>query len=274
MKIYSMTTSSIVRTLQIPDNLENITGYKLSPVNPDHLFVATRSGNIVEWDWTTGNWICSWDISKPILAIDVIPITTDDSETVDTPAIYTICKGEDGQYEICMSIRDSDSGGNSWKQSVIYKTSIHLNNLGVAAGGQVILATAGAFIVVGHTNRLAGQSQKPVERTWREVRLPVYTTCFDIREVSRPNEPSATAKRQHSQAPVVDLAIGESEGAILVYHDIVNTILRCEVNSELDAGLVSRRLHWHRNMVKTVRWSQDGKPSTTIFECYQMLMCF
>lgn len=259
-----MATSSIVRTLRVPDDFRSITGYRLSPVNSDHLFVSTRSGNVVEWNWTTGEQICSWNMSKPILAIDVIPITSSDTGTFDTPAVYTVCQGKDGKYEIWMSIKGRDSDGEPWKQSVIYKTSAHLCGLRVAAGGRVILASAGAFIVVGHTTTITDRSEKSVDRTWREVRLPVYITSFDIREAPLSTKSSAATSRQPREAPVVDLAIGESEGAILIYHDVINTILRCESNTELDAGLVSRRLHWHRDIVRTVRWSKDGKLWTTL----------
>ncbi|WEW60145.1 NET1-associated nuclear protein 1 [Emydomyces testavorans] len=253
VQIYSIATSSLIRTLQIPVDLKRITRYRLSPVNPEHLFVATRSGHIIEWNWNTGQWIQSWDISKSILAMDAIAVTENDSEPFDNPAIYTICKRKGENFEIVMSIKENGSEDQLWKQSVIYKTSRRLTNLRVAARGQVIVATAGAYLVVGQTSKDA--SQKKVERTWRELRLPVYTTCFDIRESSRPNK---SPRNQLSPSAEVDLVIGESEGAILIYHDLVDTLLRCESKGELNAGLVSRRLHWHRDIVKTVRWSRDG----------------
>ncbi|EAS34523.3 WD repeat protein [Coccidioides immitis RS] len=258
VQVYSMATSSIVRTLQIPDDVQHITGYKLCPVTPSRIFVATRSGSIIEWDWTTGECIHSWDISKRIVSLDAIPETRDDSSLSVSPAVYTICKIHRGKSEICVNIRERDTDGPLWKQSVIYKTSTHINNLHVVANGRVILATAGPYVVVGQSSGDPLQPAGNLEYTWREIRLPVYGTCFDIREPPQPHKLPAKAHNRLSPTAAVDLVVGDSDGAISIYYDFLDTLLRCENKGELDAGLVSRRLHWHRECVKTVRWSKDG----------------
>ncbi|KAI1914252.1 NET1-associated nuclear protein 1 [Ophidiomyces ophidiicola] len=257
IQIYSMTTSSIVRTLQTPDNLNYIIRHKISPIDPHHLFVATHCGTIIEWDWTTGKLIQLYELSTVVVSFDVISVTTHDPKLHDALNLYTICKNKEGKYEIRVSVEDHDSDSRLWKHSAIYTTSTRISNLRIAAGGRVILAFAGVYVVAGYCHDLMPGALGPSKHSWREVRLSVYATCYDIWETSRQKKSHNKIETQ-PLVPAIDLAVGDEDGAILIYHDFITTLLNCEKEEELDTGLVSRRLHWHRDTVKTVKWSKDG----------------
>ncbi|EEP81316.1 predicted protein [Uncinocarpus reesii 1704] len=257
VQIYSMSTSTIVRILHNPDEFRRIAGYKLSPSNPAHLFVATHSGHVSEWNWTTGDLIQSQKSSEKVIAIDVIGDVSGDSPADASPILYSICKTKNKKYSVCKWRNTAGTKAQSWKQSVIYQTSTRIGNVRVAANGRLIIATAGPYVVIGQASMPASQNQKNFEYTWRKVRLPIVVSCFDIREPAQPDKPTGPQKGR-SPPIAIDLVVGSSDGAILIYHDFANTLLRYEGQGELDAGLVARKLHWHRDRVNTVKWSKDG----------------
>lgn len=145
---------------------------------------------------------------------------------------------------------DQSQSDSPKHHSVILETSTQINDFRLAAGGSVVIAIAGSSLIIGH--RAKGPEREP-EYTWREVQLPFATTSFDIRE---PYRESSTKKG--GKKPVIDLAVGQNEGAIIMYSDVLNTLKGLENRRMAEPGASSLKLHWHRGPVKTVRWSKDG----------------
>jgi NET1-associated nuclear protein 1 (U3 small nucleolar RNA-associated protein 17) len=88
------------------------------------------------------------------------------------------------------------------------------------------------------------------EFPWREVVVPIPISAVDVRAYS-----ITTDDRKKRTA--VDIVVGCENGSILIYDDI---LFKMSGNSKpsLHADIVSRRFHWHRKQVLTVKWSRDG----------------
>lgn len=232
---------------------KNITACKASPTNPDHIYISTLYGNLHKWDWVTGKRLETW---KPKAHTGILDIDVCDTDwgVARQDTVFVLVKTSDGGCEILAAIKQSDGTQNKWEAKTILRTATYLDDLKVVAAGAVVVATARGKLLLGQT------AQKPIETiqagsyTWRETTLPVRSTCFDVRL-----RPSAPSKSKTSQSDVVDLVLGEEEGSILIYNDIVNALLQCEDGNKIGTNKISNRLHWHRNAVLTVKWSRDGK---------------
>lgn len=256
VQVYSISTSHAVRGLRSCDNTR-ISGCVLSPIDDEIAYVSTSGGAIAEWNWTTGDTQRTMQLEGSyLLSLKVVQCPhTNGNEEEDTKdvTIFALVM-RNGKREI--SINSFDKPGDQPQNngpkhhSVILETSTQINDFRLAAGGSVIIAIAGSSLIIGH--RARGPEREP-EYTWREVQLPFTTTSFDIRE---PDRESSTKKG--NKKPVVDLAVGQNEGAIIVYSDVLNTLKGLENRRIAEPGASSLKLHWHRGPVKTVRWSKDG----------------
>lgn len=123
------------------------------------------------------------------------------------------------------------------------KTSKQINVIKVAYGGRLLFASDGSHLFMGTTTNINLENAEATQVTWREATLPVTATSFDLRESS-----------SMKGADAVDLLVGESGGAIVIYHDIVDTLFGRDTHKKPSP----RKLHWHRGSVSTVRWSNDG----------------
>lgn len=256
-RVYSVATSSIVRTLEIQQEMQRITACKLSPANVEHLYMSTLSGAILKWDWVSGERIETWNTSHKTSAIGICTGSSG-QDSPDEDVVVSMSDAGSGKTEIAMHAK---GGSDSWNTRVIREISTTANELKVSSDGRVIIVIAGDQLFVGYTAKLRLEALDSIKYTWLEVTLPVSVTCSDIRERSPSDQVSSSSKPSTSSTAsrVVDLVLGDKSGAILIYHDILNSLLRIENKSDAGTSLVTNRLHWHRNAVKTAKWSQDGK---------------
>lgn len=239
-----MSTSRAVRTLATHDS-QRLTGCKLSPNDPERLFVSTRSGSIVQWNWESGAEIQTQKKPYPVVAID---IASSDHEQF----LFALCEADSRNGQISINVPSDDPGG--WKSATVLTTNSPLRDVIAVAGGRMVFAWASDRLLVGHTTGpLAASALESTTYTWREHRLPVHATCLDVR-VPSASEQSLASK---SELPRADVVLGESGGSILIYNDILGRLVRSE-KGDADSNLISSRLHWHRKAVKAVRWSKDG----------------
>ncbi|PGH16573.1 hypothetical protein AJ79_01679 [Helicocarpus griseus UAMH5409] len=250
-RIFSVATSSSVRTLEIRQDMKRITSCKPSAVDADHLYMSTLTGSILKWNWVTGEQVETWDAARRTFAIDVCAVSKS-QDSPDEDIVFTMSGAGSGKTEVSMHVK-GETG--SWESRVIREISTPVNELKVAADGKVIIVIADERLFVGYTAKLRLDSLDTIKYTWLEVRLPISVTCSDVRERALPAQPS---KSSAPTSKIVDLVLGERGGAILIYHDILNSLLRSENKSETGSDLVTNRLHWHRSAVKTVKWSRDG----------------
>ncbi|EEH03162.1 WD domain-containing protein [Histoplasma capsulatum G186AR] len=264
-RVFSVATSSVVRTLEIQPEMRSITACKLSPVNPEHLYMSTVSGAIMKWDWISGEHIETWNVSGEIFAIDICT-SSSGKDCPDEDVVVSMNSAGSGEVQMTMH---SKRGSDFWNTRVIREMSATANELKVSSDGRVIIIIADDQLFVGYRAGLRLEAWDSIKYTWLEVTLSVAITCCDIRERSPSDQMSSPT------SGVVDLVVGDVEGAILIYHDILNSLLRTENKSEAGTSLATNRLHWHRNAVKTVKWSRDGNyiisgGSETVIVQYQL----
>ncbi|EEQ35520.1 NET1-associated nuclear protein 1 [Microsporum canis] len=257
VQVYSMSTSRAIRALPSSDGTR-ISSCVLSQVDDEIAYVSTSGGEVTEWNWMTGqSQRTMLLLGSALLAIRVgqgHAQAVEDEDIIRETAVFALVRRSGGKREISIN-SFNPSGKHSSRQSpgrhsVILSTSTPINDFRLAAGGAVIVAVASSILVIGQ--RTGGDAESELY-TWHEVRLPVTPTCFDIRE---PDETSSTTKEDRKT--VIDMAVGQDEGAIIVYNDVLNTLQGLENHKMAEPGLSSHKLHWHRGPVKTVRWSKDG----------------
>ncbi|KAK2747289.1 hypothetical protein FQN57_002187 [Myotisia sp. PD_48] len=259
IQVYSVSTSRPVRTFHLRGS-ERITGCKLSTTNPEHICVSTHSGKISIWNWTSGQRLQSHRISGSILSIQVGETSESSSDPSNQSVVFALSKGGDGRRDLSINTcQNFDS--NRWHRVSILTTDTPINDFRLAVGGEIVVASAGALLVVGHKNISANPDA--IQYTWREVSLPVAPICFDIRQPDRMSD-APTPKSKSNHFLPLDLALGAADGSIIVYHDIVNTLEDLENRGEIHTKLSSQKLHWHRGPVNTVRWSKDGGLETVL----------
>ena len=246
--VYSTATSHLVRTLQANPG-QCIIGYKLCPMNPEHLYVVTSTGSVSKRNWITGNRISHWDTCRKTISID---FSFDTSASDTYPLFYSLCERKDGKREIrILSLLDEKP-----RETVVLETKTHINHIRVAKQSQTIIAYGGYNLLLGTLNAPSLDSVENAQYTWREVTLPVSITCLDIRENKRRGAQGPKDKKALEQ---LDLALGEVHGSILIYQDVLNLFISNEDARGGGNGFVPRRLHWHRGPVSALRWSKDGE---------------
>ncbi|OAX81236.1 hypothetical protein ACJ72_04421, partial [Emergomyces africanus] len=266
-RVFSVATSSTVRTLQIKQGMRRITDCKLSLANANHLYLSTLSGAILKWDWTSGEHIETWHTSHKIYAIDICSGSSG-QDSPDEDIVVSMSGVVPGKTEISIHAK---GGSDTWNTRVIRDISTTASKLRASADGRVLIVIDGDQLVVGYTARLRLDALDSIKYTWLEVTLPISVTCSDIRERSPSDQPSSSSKSSTSSlaSRAVDLVLGGKSGAILTYNDVLNSLLQTENKSDAGTYLVTNRLHWHRNAVKTVKWSRDGGSETVIVQ-YQL----
>ncbi|OJD14429.1 hypothetical protein AJ78_05230 [Emergomyces pasteurianus Ep9510] len=272
-RVFSVATSSIVRTLEIQQEMQRITDCKLSLINAEHLYLSTLSGAILKWDWTSGEHIETWNTAHKIYAIDICSGSSS-QDSPDEDIVVSMSGANSGKKEISMHAK---GGSDTWNTRGIRELSKTANNFRVSADGRVLIVIAGDQLTVGYASKLRLEALDSIKYTWLEITLPVSVTSSDIRERSLSDQASTSSKPSTSSpaSRVVDLVLGSKSGAILIYNDILNSLLRTENKSDAGTNLVTTRLHWHRNAVKTVKWSRDGNyiisgGSETVIVQYQL----
>ncbi|KAK2779324.1 hypothetical protein FQN52_002493 [Onygenales sp. PD_12] len=244
-RIFSMATSCPVRALEVPQGMQGITACKLSPTNAEHLYMSTSSGSILKWNWVSGEQIQTWNVSPNVVDFAVCQSRGSGKASSDEDLVFSMNEGE-GKTTILVNGGSSAPKPDQPKK-VIREFLGAAKDIKVAAGGKIIVVIDHERLLLGYTTKCTSDTLQSLKYTWLEVTLPVSTTCSDLRE--RPSLPNSG---------IIDLVLGEKNGSILIYHDLLNSLLRVEKGADPGSSLVTNRLHWHRNTVKTVKWSKDG----------------
>jgi NET1-associated nuclear protein 1 (U3 small nucleolar RNA-associated protein 17) len=151
---------------------------------------------------------------------------------------------------------------------VLYECQQQISNLKVLHDGRVVVATTGKCLVVGTAIGEATAGSY----VWTELTSPDWLTCLDVQESSK--EPILSKSREKLKMsgksgpnPTIDIVVGDIKGTIFVHHDLLNRLIPDHQKGEparLDrlARGASRRRHWHREAVHSVKWSLDGRVGT------------
>ncbi|KAE8548555.1 hypothetical protein EYB25_008933 [Talaromyces marneffei] len=243
VQVYSLATQRPVKTLTMKDS-SHVTGLQLVPSDPQHLYISTHSGRLIQWDWDAGRETTSPGNFVKVSLLEVVPLKVPDEEK--QRMAYFAVKTKGARCHIAVN--------TDWTQrkdapeTVVFDTANVITHLKVVQGGQFIVACARQQLIIGTLSPKSKETGTFDDYEWREYRLPVkHITCLDVRE-------SQIAVIGENTTMTIDIAIGDASGVILVYNNVLSSISR-----EGTSGLpLLQRLHWHREAVASLRWSRDG----------------
>ncbi|KAL4869633.1 hypothetical protein BDV12DRAFT_184968 [Aspergillus spectabilis] len=245
--VYSAATSRLFRILQISPN-DSIIGYRISPLSQERLHIFTLSGSVSEWDWPSSKQLAHWNTSHKTISAELM-LETSANDSVDAQSVlFSLRERKDGKRELTITPLNNEKP----QSTVILETNIMLEGFRIIESGQAIITYGGARIFLGSSE---GGSEGP-KYAWREVKLTTNITCLDVHQY-KSSKQNQRCIPDANKLPEIDLAIGGADGSILVYHDALG-FLGLKGHRDEDKKSAPRRLHWHREPVRAVRWSKDG----------------
>ncbi|PTU22224.1 hypothetical protein P175DRAFT_0478248 [Aspergillus ochraceoroseus IBT 24754] len=247
--VYSIATSRLFRALEIAPG-DSIIGYRLSPVNQERLYIFTLSGSVSEWDWPSGKQVAHWHTYHKTISADLVYGDAASDTTGSYATLFSLRERKDGKKELVITPLNSENP----QSTAILETNTKIVSFRVAADGQAVFAYGGSHAFFGCVT--SNQGSGSLQYTWREVKLPFSITCVDIKQDGTPKQSKAPGTLNR-KALEFDLAVGGADGSILIYHNALG-FLGIGSGREGDKSLAPRRLHWHRDPVRSVRWSKDG----------------
>ncbi|KAI9668978.1 MAG: hypothetical protein M1829_005206 [Trizodia sp. TS-e1964] len=257
IQIYSTQTSLLARSLRV--NTSEIIAYAHSLVNPNALYSATSSGLLVLWNWVNGEKLAKWNLKW---AINALAITTIKLLDQDLDLLFTTEAEQDTWF---ITGHTFLPGSNASERVQIYKSKSPIINLKVVADGSVILATTGSTLALGLRKPVSIASLSDVQYKWYPIYFPDIITTADIK-VSRNNSSKSHGLKSKilnvsGEHVSVDVVVGDIKGVIYVYHDLLNNIIQQlgDIRNPRErVNFYSSRLHWHREAVRSAKWSLDG----------------
>ena len=249
--LYSISTARVVRSFQSAPG-QTIIGCRASPGRGDYLYIFTSTGVVNKWDWQSGRQVSQWETNRKTISLEIF---FDQNEDDTQFQLLCLCERSDGKRAIiAVDFRD----GNS-QEKLIFETSIRISHIRCAGQSRAVIAYHDNHLLLGTMNS-SEASPTTSHYTWRELTLPVKITSMDIRSKVSSSQSRAGISNRSKHWETLDLALGEANGSILVYHDVLNSLNK-EDALEGGKGMAPRKLHWHREAVCATRWSKDGTDS-------------
>ncbi|KAL8913092.1 MAG: hypothetical protein Q9172_007368 [Xanthocarpia lactea] len=265
LNIYSTATSLLVRELW-PSHHQRVSAFALSPTNPNLIYIATESGQVQLWNFLTGQQVQYWVTQCSIHGLQI----SEPAGSEDPPdLIYTIDRGTNGPWRIRAHRFKADKEAKTYKKAKKNKAEIvclrqsqePITAFKVVEQGRIIVATSGSVLSVGHTDHPSPSSLTDTSYVWRDVECPEWISCIDVRIVlsGRSSKQDISSGKDASTART-DIVVGGLKGALHVYDDLLRQLIRTEkqLKKSTYVDLTSRKQHWHRNTVLSVKWSRDG----------------
>ena len=253
ISVYSTETSLPVRSLRIN---RKISAFAISSLQETQLYVSTISGTIEKWDWTQGFRTGHWKLSSSIHAL---------STSVQTPGeaardiVYTIDRKGSGPWLISAHVLAHGEASSKTEVKTLFTSSKALTSVKTLESGRYIIATSGAQMIIGVSNMPSPVRLQDLAYTWRTVECPEWIVSCDVRVLLQDKD-RRYSKRGKERADCLDIAVGGLRGSIHVYENMLGNLILKEQQKgkEGSDSIKSRRLHWHRNAVLSLKWSLDG----------------
>lgn len=246
--VYSNKNSILLRSLNAPGRA-TLTDYELSRSDTNHLYVASKDGQISKWDWSTGELLSCWESNRQIEFL--YSVKSANADNIEMLIICSGCKGSDEtEFEVLyLSYR---------KRSIVDRTSILRTpektlGLWISDDGNAIMAFSYNKLYIGSRQTNSSPSERSDSWSWRELPLTQNLVSFNVRQRNNTESRGKTAQP-------IDVAVGSQNGEIIIYDDILGALTGVEKKGPSHVvDLIPRKLHWHRNAAKSVKWSRDGK---------------
>ncbi|KAI4665084.1 uncharacterized protein J4E79_003384 [Alternaria viburni] len=255
LRVYATETSLLVNTLS-QDDTGNLTTYALSPANPHLVYAAYSNGHIILWNWVAGKTAGRWNIGATVQHMTVIsPPGSDSKAKADDDLVY--CHDVDeGRHTISVRVlrtRRQESRELKEVKQVLGASSA-IRGLQVLLQGKYVVAATTDSIVVGKRAKASKTALEDFEYVWREFKFSKQITTFSVYHREQQDN--------GNQRDVLDIAVGEETGVILLFEDILASFAAIEKSNKEGADNAAsfrpKRLHWHRDAVGSVKWSLDG----------------
>lgn len=257
VNVYSTLTSLLVRKLRA-DESEPLAGLAFSGLDSSHLYVATRSGIIQEWDWLEGRRLHCWDIECRIHALATSQGPSDDKLST---LVYTIDQKAMRPWRIRAHRISASQGANGNDAVTLRSSKEPITSFMIMDNGRVITATSGSVLTIGTTSYNGQSTLSDLSYTWRDIECPEWISCFDVRTVGLDGGSRKSKTSNNQRMPRIDIAVGGLKGSLHVYDNLLRQLIQKEKSPEKrpTTDITSRKKHWHRNAVLSVKWSRDGK---------------
>lgn len=261
INVYSTSNSLLTRSIKPNINPEaprytRIVAYCLSPTDPNIVWVAFSDGSVFRIDWTIGTGETDyWMISST----DCIHMTVTSMESAGRrrDVVFTTESKKDGGFRITAQELSIETPSESPTRT-IYTTPNRMQFLKSAKEGSVIVAASGNRVLVGRLRSTDYDTIANIRYEFRVFESTEAIKCLDVRASNRTE--SEGLKKSLKKSPIVDVVVGDIRGVLFVHHDLLAKLFSQQADGKLPPGIsmVPRKLHWHREVVHTVKWSLDG----------------
>lgn len=233
---------------------ESVVAMRLSPSNPDYVWVASSAGRIWKINWTTGEGAEAYLKIKCDFFTDLEVDAASLEGQVQDVILVSLLSG--GQWHILAC----DVRGLELKATrpIVQRREV-IQHLQFLQGGQVLAASSGKDLILG---TLSG----PVS-SFQQLAYEVFIldcsdeiSCMDLRATDRVHL-TRQSQMETGDDAVIEVVVGCARGSIFYYNDIVPQLRRLHASSGHKRPIQPRKLHWHRKAVHAVKWSRDGTSS-------------
>ncbi|KAK3680350.1 NET1-associated nuclear protein 1, partial [Vermiconidia calcicola] len=229
VQLLSLESSLVVRTHPAPVG-HLVVCLAVDEQQDNVVRVAYSDETISLWDWTIDE-----EVEGPLTA----------NGAVRAMAHARTQRGE--RSALCYIVHSGGQDAIYGQQGLLHSTKQQLQDILVLGDAEYILARSQAALTIGV--RKDGDRSK-AHYTWFELPLAVASTCLDARLLLAP----LSGKKGAKGRPGLRIAIGNEKGAIHLF-DNVSSLFPQEGQRSLPPP---RILHWHRDAVSSVKFSQDG----------------
>jgi NET1-associated nuclear protein 1 (U3 small nucleolar RNA-associated protein 17) len=237
-----------------------VTAYALSSTKPDQLYVADSNGLITLWNWVEATKVGRWDIGAVVRNMVVVTQPGSDDDIV-------YCHETGDKHIVNVHALRTKAQASQTELKRVLKTNSAITNLQVLLQGKYVIIATADTITVGKRVKVSKTALQEFEYVWRELkfsnRITTCNTYYRQREV-----PESGNKSGQYQREVLDLAVGDEVGVVLLFEDILASFAVVEslqkgskTRTDSADSLRPKKLHWHRDAVGAVKWSLDGKSS-------------
>lgn len=237
VQVFSNDTSLLERTIPAAKR-SSVSAFALSAADPHRIYIASASGSVQIWDWTTGALVA--EPSKSDRKITALAISCPQSGKPDL-IYYITTSGQESHIVL--------------GDRVIYTSDEPIQDFHVQ--GDYVVATTAAKIVVGKSVAPKSDADGDLTFTFVEISAAVEITCLATRLQT---SAAPRAKGKHVSAESLAVAVGCASGQIFVYEDLSTLLVGKQIQHAVDASVLAPRiLHWHRESVGSLKWSKDGE---------------
>ena len=254
LDVYAAETSLLARSLPLGASSVAL-AYALSATNSDHVYVADSAGIISLWNWTDGSKLGRWGIGANVQHLIVV-------EQAATSRDLVFTHEAESQHIVSVHALYTGDEASKTEAKQILKTSRPITGMQILLQGKLVVLSTPNSMIVGKRRKFKQTALQEFQYTWREFEMSKRVTTFNaFVQIPDGKDKALQVERDH-----LDLAVGDEEGAIYLFEDVISRFVAVEKSQKEDSdrsvgpeSLAPKRLHWHRSAVRALKWSLDGK---------------